>query len=166
LKVPTVLYEPEFWVTVCFLTFLGVLWKLDVHRTVITALDARRTRIKAELDEARRLREEAQAVLAQSERRRREAEREADAIIASAKAEAEQLADEAKTKVEEFIARRTKMAEAKITRAESQALSDVRAAAAEAAVVAAEKILTTTAKGKVADDLIARGIKDLKSKLN
>jgi F-type H+-transporting ATPase subunit b len=160
------LYEPEFWVTVCFLIFLGVLWKLDVHRTVFTALDARRTRIKAELDDARRLREEAQAVLAQSERRRREAESEADAIIASAKAEAEQLAGEAKAKVEEFIARRTKMAEDKITHAESQALADVRAAAAEAAVAAAEKILTATAKGKVADELIARGINDLKSKLN
>jgi F-type H+-transporting ATPase subunit b len=160
------LYEPEFWVTVCFLIFLGVLWKFDVHRTVMAALDARRTRIKAELDDARRLREEAQALLAQSERRRREAESEADAIIASAKGEAEQLAGEAKAKVEEFIARRTKMAEAKITHAESQALADVRAAAAEAAVVAAEKILTATAKGKVADELIARGIKDLKSKLN
>jgi F-type H+-transporting ATPase subunit b len=160
------LYEAEFWVTVCFLIFLGVLWKLGVHRTVVNALDARRTRIKAELDDAHRLREEAQAVLAQSERKRRDADREADAIIASAKAEAEQLAGEAKTKVEEFIARRTKMAEAKITHAESQALAEVRAAAAEAAVVAAETILTTTAKGKVADDLIARGIKDLKSKLN
>jgi F-type H+-transporting ATPase subunit b len=160
------LNEPEFWVAVSFLIFLGVLWKFDVHRTVINALDARRTRIKAELDDARRLREEAQAVLAQSERRRREAEREADAIIASAKAEAEQLAGEAKAKVEEFILRRTKMAEAKITHAETQALADVRAAAGEAAVAAAEKILTTTAKGQVADDLIARGIKDLKSKLN
>jgi F-type H+-transporting ATPase subunit b len=160
------LYEPEFWVAVCFLIFLGVLWKFDVHRTVITALDARRTRIKAELDDARRLREEAQALLAKSELRRGEAVREADAIIASAKGEAEQLAGEAKAKVEEFIARRTKMAEAKITHAESQALADVRAAAAEAAVVAAEKILTATAKGKVADELIARGIKDLKSKLN
>jgi len=160
------LYEPELWVAVSFVLFLGVLWRLDVHRTVINALDARRTRIKAELDEARRLREEAHGVLAASERRRREAEGEADAIIASARAEAEQLAGEAKSKVEEFIARRTKMAESKIAQAESQALADVRAAAADAAVAAAEKILTTTAKGQVADDLIARGIKDLKSKLN
>src|SRR5215472_4386224 len=160
------LYEAEFWVAVCFLMFLGVLWKFDVHRTVITALDARRTRIKTELDDARRLREEAQAVLDQSERRRRQAESDADAIIASAKAEAEQLAGEAKAKVEEFIARRTKMAEAKIAHAETQALTDVRAAAADAAVAAAEKVLTTTAKGRVADDLVARSIGDLRSKLN
>jgi F-type H+-transporting ATPase subunit b len=160
------LFEAEFWVTVAFVMFLAVLWRLGVHRTVIDALDARSTRIKAELDNAHRLREEAQAVLAESQRRRREAEREADAIIASARTEAEQLAGEAKTKVEEFIARRTKMAEAKIAQAESQALTDVRAAAADAAVAAAEKILTTTAKGQVADNLIERGITDLKSKLN
>ena len=158
--------EPEFWVAVAFVLFLAVLAKFGVHRTALGALDARSTRISSELDEARRLRDEAQAVLADSERRRREAEREAEAIITSAKAEAEQLAGEAKIKVEEFIARRSKMAEAKIAHAETQALADVRAAAADAAVAAAGKILTATAKGQVGDELIARGIKDLKSKLN
>ena len=68
--------------------------------------------------------------------------------------------------MEEFVARRTKMAETKIAQAEAQAVADVRAAAAEAAVSAAEKILTDTVKGKVADDLIARGIGDVKAKLN
>jgi F-type H+-transporting ATPase subunit b len=158
--------EPEFWVAVAFLLFLAVLAKFGVHRMAMGALDARRTRISSELDEARRLRDEAQAVLADSERRRREAEGEAEAIVATAKAEAEQLASEAKTKVEEFIARRTKMAEAKIANAEAQALADVRAAAADAAVAAAGKILTATTKGQIADDLIAHSIKDLKSKLN
>ena len=160
------LYEAETWVAIAFVLFLAVLAKFGVHRSAVKALDARGARIKTELEEARRLREEAQAVLAQSERRRREAEGEADAIVASAKAEAEQLAAEAKVKVEEFIARRTKMAEAKIAHAETQALTDVRAAAADAAVAAAEKVLTTTAKGRVADDLVARSIGDLQSKLN
>jgi F-type H+-transporting ATPase subunit b len=158
--------EPEFWVAVAFVLFLAVLAKFGVHRTALGALDARSTRISSELDEARRLRDEAQAVLADSERRRREAEREAEAIITSAKAEAEQLAGEAKIKAEEFIARRSKMAEAKIAHAETQALADVRAAAADAAVAAAGEILTATAKGQVGDELIASGIKDLKSKLN
>jgi F-type H+-transporting ATPase subunit b len=160
------LYEAEFWVAIAFVLFLAVLVKFGVPRSAVNALDARSARIKAELDEARRLREEAQSVLAASQQRRREAEREADAIVASARAEAEQLAAEAKTKVEELIARRTKIAEAKIAQAESQALADVRAAAADAAVAAAEKVLTTTAKGRVADDLIARGIRDLQNKLN
>jgi F-type H+-transporting ATPase subunit b len=68
--------------------------------------------------------------------------------------------------MEEFVARRTKMAETKIAQAEAQAVADVRAAAAEAAVAAAEKILTESVKGKVADDLISRGIGDVKTKLN
>ncbi len=68
--------------------------------------------------------------------------------------------------MEEFVARRTKMAESKIAQAEAQALADVRSAAAEAAVAAAETILTRTVKGKVADDLIAKGIADVKGKLN
>jgi F-type H+-transporting ATPase subunit b len=160
------LFEAEFWVAIAFFVFLGILVKMGVPRTTFTALDARSARIKAELDEARRLREEAQSVLAASERRRRDAEGEAQAIVTSAKAEAEQVASEAKSKVEEFIARRTKMAEAKIAHAEAQALADVRAAAADAAVAAAERILSSTATGKVADDLIARGISELKSKLN
>jgi len=78
----------------------------------------------------------------------------------------QRIAADAKTKMEEFVARRTKMAETKIAQAEAQAVADVRAAAAEAAVTAAEKILTDTVKGKIADDLIARGIGDVKAKLN
>jgi F-type H+-transporting ATPase subunit b len=159
-------FEAEFWVAVAFVLFLAVLAKFGVHRKALGVLDERSARIKSELDEARRLRDEAQAVLAESQRKRRDAEQEAEAITAGAKAEAERLAAEAKTKMEDFIARRTKMAEAKIAQAEAQALADVRAAAAEAAVSAAEKILTQTAKGKVADDLIARGIEDVKKSLN
>jgi F-type H+-transporting ATPase subunit b len=158
--------EPEFWVAVASVIFLGVLLKAGVHRKLITALDDRSARIKAELDEARRLRDEAQAVLADYQRRRGEADREADAIIAAAREEAERLAADAHAKVDDFVARRTRMAETKIVQAEAQAVADVRAAAAEAAVAAAEKILTETAKGKVGDDLIAQGIRDLKAKLN
>ena len=79
---------------------------------------------------------------------------------------AERLAGEAKGKVEEFVARRTKMAESKIAQAEAQALADVRAAAADAAVAAAEKILVQTTHGAAAESLIAKGISDLKAKLN
>jgi F-type H+-transporting ATPase subunit b len=158
--------DAEFWVAVSFVIFLGILAKVGVHRKLLGALDDRSARIKAELDEARRVRDEAQALLAEYQRKRKEADREADAIVVAAKAEAERLAAEAKAKVEEFVSRRTKMAEAKIAQAEAQALADVRAAAAEAAVAAAEKILADTTKGKIGEDLIAQGIRDLKSKLN
>jgi F-type H+-transporting ATPase subunit b len=160
------MFEAEFWVAVAFVIFLGVLAYVGVHRKIFDALDQRSARIKAELDEASRLRDEAEQLLRTYQRKQREAEQEAAGIIAGAKAEAERLAVEAKAKMEEFLARRTKMAETKITQAEAQALADVRAAAAEAAVAAAEKILTQTVKGKVADDLIAHGIADTTKKLN
>ena len=156
----------ELWVAVAFAIFLAVLAKLGVHRMILAALDARSARIKTELDEARRVRDEAQALLAAYQRKRAEADREADAILVAAKEEAERLAAEAKAKVEEFVVRRTKMAETKIAQAEAQALADVRAAAAEAAIAAAEKILKDTVRGKVADDLITKGIADLKGRLN
>jgi F-type H+-transporting ATPase subunit b len=159
-------FDAEFWVAVAFVLFIAVLFKLGAHRVILGALDDRGARIKAELDEARRVREEAQALLADYQRRRGEADREAEAIVVAAKAEAERLAAEAKTKVEDFVARRTQIAEAKIAQAEAQALADVRAAAADAAVAAAERILSETTKGKVGDDLIAQGISELKAKLN
>lgn len=160
------LMETENWVALGFLCFLGLLVYLGAHRKMIEGIDARQARIKSELDEARRLRDEAQALLAEFERKGREAENEAAAIIAGAKAEAERLTAEAKAKAEDFVTRRTKMAEAKIVQAETQALADVRSAAAEAAVSAAQKILSAAAKGKVAEDLLRRGIDDIKEKFN
>jgi F-type H+-transporting ATPase subunit b len=158
--------ETEAWVAIAFVIFLGILVYFGAHRRVIDALDQRQVRIKAELDEARRLRDEAQALLAEYQRKRGDADREAEAIIAGATAEAERLAVEAKTKMEDFVARRTKMAEAKIAQAETQALADVRSAAADAAVAAAGKILATTAKGSVAEGLLAKGIDDVRKKFN
>ena len=158
--------EPEFWVAVAFFIFVGILIYVGVPKILINSLDERGKRVQAELDEARRLKEEAQKLLAEYQAKQRQADEEAAAIVAGAKAEAERFAAEAKAKMEEFVARRSKMAETKIAQAEAQAVADVRAAAAEAAVTAAEKILTDSVKGKVADDLIARGIGDVKSKLN
>ena len=158
--------EAENWVALGFLSFLGLLAYLGVHRKLIDAIDHRQARIKSELEQARRLREEAQALLGEFERKARDAETEAQAIIAGAKAEAERLAADAKSRAEDFVARRTKMAETKIARAEAQAVADVRSATANAAVAAAEKIIATTAKGKVAEDLLARGIAEIRQKFN
>jgi F-type H+-transporting ATPase subunit b len=158
--------EPEFWVAVAFFILMGLFAYLGVHKTVLKTLDHRSERIKAELDDARRLKEEAAKLLAEYKARRASAEREAQDIIASAKAEAERIAAEAKTKMEDFVARRTKTAEGKIALAEAQALADVRAAAADAAVTAASSILTQTVKGSVADDLLTKGITEVREKLN
>ena len=160
------MFEAEFWVAVAFVIFVGILIYAGVPKMLINTLDERAKRVQAELDEARRLKEEAQKLLAEYQGKQRQAETEAAEIIEGAKAEAERIATEAHAKMEEFVARRTKVAETKIGQAEAQAVADVRAAAAEAAVAAAEKILAESVKGKVADDLIARGISDVKTKLN
>jgi F-type H+-transporting ATPase subunit b len=158
--------EPEFWVAVAFVILMGVLGYVGVHRTVLKALDNRAARIKAELDDARRLKDEAAKLLTEYKARHAKAEGEAQEIIASAKAEAERIAVEAKAKLEDFVARRTKTAENKIALAEAQALADVRAAAANAAVSAASTILSHSVKGSVADDLLTKGIAEVRAKLN
>src|ERR1700710_2365956 len=144
-------YEAEFWVAVAFVILMGVFAYFGIHRTVLKALDHRSERIKAELDDARRLKDEAAKLLAEYQARRASAEREAQEIIANAKAEAERLAGGAKSK---------------IALAEAQAVADVRSAAANAAVAAASTILSQSVKGSVADDLLAKGIAEVRQKLN
>jgi F-type H+-transporting ATPase subunit b len=161
-----ILMEAEFWVAVAFVMFLAIVIYAGAHNMVFNALDQRSARIKSELDDARRLKDEAAKLLAEYKQKTANAQREADEIVAGAKAEAERLAEEAHARLEEFVGRRTKMAETKIAQAEAQALADVRSAAADAATSAAEKILVLAAKGKVADTLIAQGIEDVKKKLN
>ena len=158
--------EPETWVAIAFIILMCVFAYFGVHRTVLKALDNRSARIKAELDDARRLKDEAAKVLGDYKARRASAEREAEDIIANARSEAERIATEAKAKMEDFVARRTKTAESKIALAEAQALADVRAAAANAAVAAASSILSKTVKGEVADDLLTKGIAEVRQKLN
>ena len=158
--------EPETWVAIAFVILMGVFAYVGVHRTVLKALDHRSERIKAELDEARRLKDEAAKLLAEYKTRRASAEQEANEIITGAKAEAERIAAEAKVKMEDFVARRTKTAESKIALAEAQAVADVRAAAADAAVEAASNILSKSVKGDLANDLLAKGIAEVRQKLN
>jgi F-type H+-transporting ATPase subunit b len=158
--------QAEFWVAVAFVLFLIVLGYFQAHKKVMKGIDDRRDRIKAELEEARRLKGEAQALLEAYQRKQHEVEQEAQAILAGAKAEAERLAAEAAVRVEEFVARHTKMAKDKIAQSEAQALADVRSAAAEAAVAAAQSILARSVKGGTADRLLAEGIADLKARLH
>ena len=160
------MFEAETWVAIAFVVFVGVLIYFRVFKSMLDGIDNRRDRIKAELDEARHLKEEAQALVAEYQRKQRAADEEAAGILAGARAEAERLVTEARAKAEEFLARRQRMADSKIAQAEAQALADVRAAAADAAVAAAETILRATVKGKVADDLISKGVRDLEGKLN
>ena len=160
------LMEAEFWVALGFFVFLGLLGYLGVRRKLTQSLDDRAARIKAELDEARRLKDEAAQLLADYQRKRGEAEGEAREIVTSAKAEAERLAVEAKGKVEEFVAAAHQNGRDKDRSGRGTGVADVRGAAAEAAVAAAEKILGEETKGKLAAQLIAKGIDDVRKKLN
>lgn len=154
------------WVAVSLVIFLGILVYFGVPKSLAAALDKRGELIAAELAEARRLREEAAAVLSAYESKRKEAEAEAEAIVTAAREEAERLAADSEAKLTDFIARRTKAAEEKIAQAEIQAAAEVRAAAADAATRAAEIILRDEMAGKGGDTVFATGLKDIKAKLN
>lgn len=160
------IYAAEFWVLVSFVIFMGIVFYLGVPAMIARSLDARADDIRAELDEARRLREEAQQLLADYQRKAREAEDEAQAIISLAQREAESFATESRKALAESIARRSKVAEEKIARAETQALSDVRAAAVEAAIGAARQILRDRVGTEADASLINSSIGELRAKLN
>ena len=159
-------HDPLFWVLVAFLIFVGALLYYGVPAMVGKMLDERADGIRRELDEARKLREQAQALLADYQRKSREAENEAKSNIDQAKREAEAMASETKKTLAESIERRSKQAEEKIARAEAQAISEVRATAVNTALAAAEKMLKARVPGQVGDNLIDQSIKDLKGKLN
>lgn len=156
----------EFWVAIAFLVFLGVLAYYKVPALIGKALDERAGAIRKELDEARRLREEAQLLLADYQRKHRNAGQEAEAIVEQARREAEAFAAETRKSLAETVERRRKQAEEKIARAETQAMEDVRAAAVDMAIAAAEKILREKATGAGGSALIDESIKTLKTRLN
>ncbi|WP_375458790.1 ATP F0F1 synthase subunit B [uncultured Enterovirga sp.] len=159
-------FTAEFWVLVAFVILMGVIWYVGGFRQITDAIDGRGRLVQAELDEAKRLREEAAAVLADYTRRRDEAEREAEEMVAAARVEAEGVAREAHERMAEFVTRRTAAAEAKIAQAEVQATQQVRAAAAEAAVKVSEAVLREQVRGQGGEDLLVRSLGEIRSKLH
>ncbi|MDO8838736.1 MAG: F0F1 ATP synthase subunit B [Parvibaculum sp.] len=158
--------SPDFWVLISFLMFIGLLVYYKVPGMIGALLDKRAADIAAELDEARRLREEAQQLLASYQRKQREAMKEAEDIVAQAKTEAENLAKEIRANMEAQVDRRTKLAEDKIAQAESQALSEVRATAAEVAIGAARKVIADRVTAEEDEKLVERSISELAAKLH
>jgi len=160
------IYEPEFWVAVSFFIFVGALFYLGVHKKIATLLDARAAMIAKELEEARRLRDEAEKVLADYRRKQAGAVTEAENIIALAAKEAETFTAETRRSVKEYFDRRMKLAEDKIARAEQEAVREVRGAAVDAAVAAAQALIAAKLTPDRAKKLVAESIDTLKSKLN
>ena len=153
--------DAHFWVFLALIVFLAVLWRAKVPGMAAKALDDAGAKVQAQLDEAKRLREEAQALLAQIKVRREETERLAADMLATAQADAERLRAEAAVKLEEDIKRRGLLAERKIAIAEAQAASDVKAAAAELAAQAAEAVLAARIAAATSDPLIDAGLSGL-----
>ena len=156
----------EFWVAVAFGVFVLILLYYRVPKLVAKSLDDRAEAIRKELDEARRLREEAQTLLADYQKRHRNVGQEADAIVDQARREAEAFAHETRVSLKDTLERRTKQAEDKIARAETQAVDEVRAAAIDVAMAAAERILREKTAGSSGASLIDQSIRDLKGRLN
>lgn len=158
--------DSHIWVAVPLILFFALLiWK-GVHKSIFASLDARADSINAELEEARRLREEAQALLASYHRKQKEAETLADEIVSQARTDAEAVAVNARKDLAERLERRTQQAEEKIANAEAKALADVRAKAADMAAQAAETLLRSNLKTADHSKLVAEGIKQMGSVLN
>ena len=156
----------EFWVGVAFFLFVGLLLYMKVPAMMGEALDQRADAIRKELDEARRLREEAQDLLADYQQKQRRADDEAKAIIDQAQREAQAIKEQSEKALQESIERRSRIAEEKIARAEAQAISEVRGAVVEAATAAAEKVLAARVQGDTAGGIVDQAIRDLRGKLN
>jgi F-type H+-transporting ATPase subunit b len=162
----TLFQDPEFWVAAGFVMVLAIFLYLKVPAMLAKLLDARSAAIAKELDEARRLREEAAAVLASYVQKAAQAENEVAAIVADARAETERLAKETRAQLRLQIERRTQMAKDKIEQAEAAALTEIRALAADTAVAAAEKLIAARLDEKRSATLVEESIKELPDKLN
>ena len=146
--------------------FIAIVFYVKGPAMVAQSLDERAQRISNELGEARQLREEAQALLLEYQKKRKEAEADAGQIVAAAKREAEMLVVEAKAKTEDYVARRTAAAEQKIAQAERDAVNEVRSHAVDVAVEAARAVLSSEVDAKAGAGLFKSSLQELKAKLN
>ena len=154
------------WTLIGLVLFLGLMVYIKVPGTIAKSLDERAGNIRDELEEARRLREEAQQLLAEYQRKRKEAEREAGDIVEAAKRDAKNLAQEAKVKTVEYVTRRTAMAEQKIAQAERDAIAEVRARAVGLGVEAARQVIAKSVDAKTSGRIFKDSLDAVKSRLN
>lgn len=160
------LSTPEAWVTVSFVGFVALLVYYKIPKLVTDVLDKRSAVIAKEIEEAVKLREDAQALLASYQRQQREAEKEREDIVAQARQEAELMREESEAALAAQIDRRARLAEERISQAEAQAMKEVKDVAADIAAEAARKIIAQTMDHTTADKLMEKSIADVKDKLH
>ncbi|WP_062204678.1 F0F1 ATP synthase subunit B [Aureimonas sp. AU12] len=158
-------FDNTFWALIGLILFLALVAYLKAPAMMTKALDKRAHQIRNELDEAKELKEEAKRQLAEFQRRRREAESEARDIVAAAQREANGLLEDAHRKSDEYVTRRTQVAEQKISQAEADAIAEVRASAVNIAVDAATRILTERNVGGDAR-MTDQSIEEVRRRLN
>lgn len=158
--------DSSFYALVALVLFFVLISFLKVPGKIGKQLDERAEKIQAELDEAKRLREEAQSLVAEYQRKRKDAEAEAAEIVAVAQREAAAFTAEAKAKTEEFLARRTAQSEEKIKQAEADAIGAVRSAAVDIAIAASTKLLAENVSSAEQKKLFTAAVSDVKAKLN
>ena len=156
--------DPEFWVAVAAVIFIAVVWK-PVRSALIGSLDARAERIRTDLDEARRLRDEAERLLADYRRKASEAEADARAIVAHATEEAERIASDAARDLEQMLARRQRLAEERIAQAESNAIDEIRTVTVDVALAAAREVIAAEVDERRGMALIDTAIQALPQRL-
>ena len=159
------LSNPELWVAVGLIVFVAIVIYAGAHKIALGALDAKAATIKFDLDEAARIRAEAETMLADIRRQREETEAQGKAMLAEAEADAKRLAVEAKAKLEEQIARRTALADRRIANAETQATAEVKAAAAELAAQLAQTVLADRVKSMKSDPMVDQAVGQLAERL-
>lgn len=159
------MFGAEFWVAAAFVAFIGVLLRF-AYRRIIDALDTRADRINDEIEEAKRLREEAQQLLASYQHKHRDSVKEAEEIVEHAKAEAERMAEQAAADLELEVKRRTELAHAKIARAEEQVIEDVRNMAVDIAVRAAGQLVQERLGEEQANQIVDNAISELGRKVH
>jgi F-type H+-transporting ATPase subunit b len=162
----SLLQDTNLWVTVAFLIVVGILVWQRVPKMIAAALNKHGETIQQQLDEARTLREDAQRLLADYQKRQRDAENEASEIIEQARRDAQLMAAEARRKLDEQLTRRRKAAEDRIARAEAQAIAEVRGKAAELAIAAAREIIVGRVDERAQHALLDRAIADIRTRLN
>lgn len=158
--------DSTFWAMIGLFIFLAIVFYAGAPRMIGRSLDGRAERIRKELDEARNLREEAQQILAEYQRKRKEAEKEAEEIVSAAKREADSILVEAKARTEEYVTRRTAMAEQKIAQAEQEAVNQVRSRAVDIAVEAAARVLGSKVDAKKNAEMFNASLTSVKERLN
>ena len=159
------LHNPEFWVALVFVGVVILFYK-PMMKTVGANLDARAAKIRQQIEEARKLREDAQALLSEYQRKSRDAMAEAEKIIASARTEAARLKAEAEADLENSVKRRQEQAVERIAQSEAQALAQVRNTAVDVALAAAEKLIKETLDPAKKQALADKAIAELPQRLN